>query len=103
MDDLIAINDGLMSLNILVAIHIILMVVLVVRFWDGRSGMLIAKMALVMFAITGLWTLFARHLLTLDGDLVEVIVSFVSLSLRVASAIIVTAWAWDELTLRKTT
>ena len=103
MDDLITINDGLMSLNILVAIHIILMVILVVRFWDGRSNILAAKMALVMFAILGLWTLFARHLLTLDGAVIEVMVSFVSLSLRVASAIIVTAWAWDELTLRKTT
>lgn len=100
--DVASLSNGLFLLNLLVSLHILAMVLIIVKTTrKGRSPsgshVMAAKVTFSLFAVLGVWTVLSRWFMEIDGETTDMVVTFVSFSLRVAIAILVTAWAWDNL------
>jgi hypothetical protein len=55
------------------------------------------RTVLGLFAALGVWSVLSRYLVAMDGESTELTVSFVASCLRIGLAIVLTAWAWNEL------
>jgi hypothetical protein len=97
--DLVAINDGVTFLNALLSIHILVMTLIIVAVMRDciDVGRPVLRTVIGLFAALGVWSILSRYFIAMDGESTELTVMFVASCLRIGLAIVLTAWAWNEL------